>query len=65
MHSQVMTISMHDGKKDKFPPRNLPGWAFDRVHMEIADLYRAGYFPSFNHHLAVDVTATCRHLTAA
>ena len=53
---EVMTISTLDAKRDKYPWRNRPSYAFDALYVETARLYRDKLFPSFNHHLAVDAS---------
>ena len=48
------SYSIRDGKQDRFPSKNRPGYVFLLLHALLADMYRDGLIMTPNHHLAVD-----------
>ena len=54
----VCSYSVVDGKKDRYPSRNRPALVFHMLHQATTDLYKAGHFPSFNHHLGIEQDIT-------
>tara|TARA_B110001452_G_scaffold238771_1_gene219457 strand:- start:1156 stop:1992 length:837 start_codon:yes stop_codon:yes gene_type:complete len=43
-----------DNKKDRFPSRNRPAWAFHMLQLMVANLYRDGIISEVDYHLAID-----------